>query len=111
MIAYPATNSLIITDAVPNIRKMESLIRSLDVPASEGKGKINVYYLKHANSEDFAKVMSALVSAAPGPAGGRCAAGRARDHPRGAGHDHFGQGHQLADRRRVARATTRRSRT
>ncbi len=70
MIAYPATNSIIITDATPNVRKMESLIRSLDMPASEGKGKINVYYLKHANSEEFAKVMASLVSKLPAPAPG-----------------------------------------
>jgi general secretion pathway protein D len=67
MIAYPATNSVIITDATPNIRKMESLIRALDLPASEGKGKINVYYLKNANSEEFAKVLSTLVSRMPTP--------------------------------------------
>ncbi len=67
LIPYPATSSLIITDSVPNIRKMESIIRLLDVTAPEGKGKINVYYLKHANSEDFAKVMSALVARLPGP--------------------------------------------
>ncbi len=71
LISYPATNSLIITDSVHNIKKMESLIRALDIPAPEGKGKINVYYLKNANSEDFAKVMSALVSRLPAqPAGG-----------------------------------------
>jgi general secretion pathway protein D len=70
LIPYAATSSLIITDSVSNIRKMESLIRLLDVPVSEGKGKINVYYLKHANAEDFAKVMSALVSRLPAtPAG------------------------------------------
>jgi general secretion pathway protein D len=67
LIAYPATSSLIITDSVHNIKKMESLIRLLDVPAPEGKGKINVYYLKHANAEDFAKVMSALVARLPVP--------------------------------------------
>jgi general secretion pathway protein D len=71
LIPYPATSSLIITDSVSNIRKMESLIRLLDVTAPEGKGKINVYYLKHANAEDFAKVMSALVARMPiPPAGG-----------------------------------------
>ena len=78
MIAYPATNSLIVTDATPNVRKMESLIRSLDMPASEGKGKINVYYLRHANSEDFAKVMAALVSRLPAAPPRRGAARRAR---------------------------------
>jgi general secretion pathway protein D len=67
LIAYPATNSLIITDAVYNIKKIESLIHALDVPAPEGKGKINVYYLKNANAEDFAKVMSALVARLPVP--------------------------------------------
>ncbi|HUJ18076.1 MAG TPA: secretin N-terminal domain-containing protein [Nitrospirota bacterium] len=76
LIAYPATNSLIITDATPNVRKMESLIASLDIPVSEGRGKINVYYLKNANSEDFAKVLSALVSRLPvPPAGGIPTAG------------------------------------
>ena len=70
LIPYAATNSLIITDSVSNIRKVESLIRLLDVPLPEGKGRINVYYLKNANAEDFAKVMSALVSRLPAPAAG-----------------------------------------
>lgn len=70
LIAYPATSSLIITDSVYNIKKIESLIHALDIPAPEGKGKINVYYLKNANSEDFAKVMSALVSRLPVPPAG-----------------------------------------
>jgi general secretion pathway protein D len=70
LIAYPATNSLIVTDSVHNIRKIESLIRALDVPAPEGKGKINVYPLRHANAEDIAKVMSSLVSRLPVPPAG-----------------------------------------
>jgi general secretion pathway protein D len=74
LIAYPATNSLIITDSIYNIKKMESLVHALDVPAPEGRGKINVYYLKHANAEDFAKVMSALVSHLPVPPAGGAAA-------------------------------------
>jgi general secretion pathway protein D len=76
LIAYPSTSSLIITDSVYNIKKIESLIRALDIPAPEGKGKINVYYLKNANSEDIAKVMSALVARLPvPPAGGAQPAG------------------------------------
>ncbi len=70
LIAYPATNSLIITDAVSAIRKIERLIAALDVPTPTGKGKINVYYLKHASSEDIAKVMQALVSRLPVPPAG-----------------------------------------
>lgn len=78
IIAYAPTNSLIMTDSVSNIRKIESLIRVLDVPAPEGKGKINVYYLRHANAEDIAKIMQALVSRLPSPqAGGAQAAGPA----------------------------------
>jgi len=71
LIAYPATSSLIITDSVSAIRKIEQLIAALDVVTPSGKGKINVYYLKHASAEDIAKVMQALVSrlAVP-PAGG-----------------------------------------
>jgi general secretion pathway protein D len=70
LIAYPATNSLIITDSVHNIRKIESLLRALDVAAPEGKGKINVYYLKYANAEDTAKVISALLARVPAAHGG-----------------------------------------
>jgi len=73
MIAYPASNSVIITDSVHNIRKMESLISALDIQAPEGKGKINVYYLRNANAEDFAKVMSALVARLPVPPAGGAA--------------------------------------
>lgn len=65
LIAYPATNSLIITDSVSNIRKIESLVRALDVAAPEGKGKINVFYLKNGNAEEIAKVLSSLVSRLP----------------------------------------------
>ncbi len=67
LIAYAPTNSIIITDSVSNIRKIESLIHAMDVAATEGKGKINVYYLKHANAEEIAKGMAALVSRLPVP--------------------------------------------
>jgi general secretion pathway protein D len=74
IISYPPTNSLIITDAVSNIRKIESLINAMDVAAPEGKGKINVYYLKNASAEDIAKLMQALVSRLPVPPAGAAAA-------------------------------------
>ncbi len=73
LIAYPATNSLIITDSVSAIRKIEKLVAAMDVPTPTGKGKINVYYLKHASSEDIAKVMQALVSRLPVPPAGGAA--------------------------------------
>jgi len=74
LIAYPATNSLIITDSVSAIRKIEKLIAALDVQIPTGKGKINVYYLKNAGAEDIAKVMQALVSRLPAPPAGGAAA-------------------------------------
>ncbi len=75
LIAYQATNSLIITDSVSAIRKIEKLVQALDVATPSGKGRINVYYLKYANAEDIAKVMQALVSRMPiPPAGGAPAA-------------------------------------
>ncbi len=67
LIPYPPTNSVIITDSVSNIKKMESLIHAMDVAAPEGKGKINVYYLRNANAEEIAKLMQALVSRLPVP--------------------------------------------
>jgi general secretion pathway protein D len=70
IIAYPTTNSIIITDSVSNIRRIESLLHVMDVAAPEGKGKINVYYLKNANSEDMGKLMQALVSRLPVPPAG-----------------------------------------
>jgi len=70
LIAYPNTNSIIITDSVYNIKKIESLVHAIDVAAPEGKGKINVYYLKNANAEDISKLLSALVARLPVPPAG-----------------------------------------
>ncbi len=67
LIAYPNTNSIIITDSVYNIKKIEVLIHAMDIPAPEGRGKINVYSLKNANAEDIAKLLSALVARLPVP--------------------------------------------
>ena len=73
LIANPATNSIIVTDSVMVIRKIEKLIQALDLPAPSGKGKINVYYLKNASAEDIAKVMQSLVSRLPVPPAGAAA--------------------------------------
>ncbi len=77
LIAYPATNALIVTDSVSTIRKIETLVQAMDMPAPSGKGKINVFYLKYANAEDIAKVMQALVSRLPVPQPGAPPAGPA----------------------------------
>lgn len=67
LIAYPNTNSIIITDSVHNIKKIESLIHAMDVAAPEGRGKINVYNLKNANADEISKLLSALVARMPAP--------------------------------------------
>ncbi len=104
LIAYPTTNSVIITDSVSNIRKIESLIHAMDVAAPEGKGKINVYYLRNASSEDIAKLMQALVSRLPvPPAGGAAAPAGPSTILEGSRHHHVGQGDQFAHHRRLAR--------
>ena len=73
LIAYPNTNSIIITDSVYNIKKIESLIHAMDVVAPEGRGKINVYNLKNANAEDLSKLLSALLARMPVPQTGGAA--------------------------------------
>ena len=73
LIAYSNTNSIIVTDSVYNIKKIESLVRAIDVPAPEGKGKINVFNLRNANAEDLSKLMTALVSRLPVPPAGGAA--------------------------------------
>jgi general secretion pathway protein D len=70
VIPYAPTSSIILTDSVPNIRRIESLVHAIDVPAPEGKGRINVYYLKNANAEEIAKLMQALVARLPVPPAG-----------------------------------------
>jgi general secretion pathway protein D len=67
LLAYPATNSLIITDSVMSIKKIEKLVEAMDVAVPTGKGRINVYPLKNAGAEDIAKVMQSLVSRMPAP--------------------------------------------
>jgi type II secretory pathway component GspD/PulD (secretin) len=69
LISYAATNSIIVTDPVHNIRKIESLIEALDVPAQEGKGKISVYSLRNADAEDISKELTSLFAQLPATTG------------------------------------------
>ena len=56
------------------------LLKKIDIPASAGSGKINVYYLENADAEEVSKVLASLsekragAAGAPAPApGGRAA--------------------------------------
>lgn len=54
------TNALIILAARSTLDEMRALIRRLDVPV-EGQGRIQVYYLKHANAEELADTLNSLL--------------------------------------------------
>jgi hypothetical protein len=96
------TNIMIVIAGQDMMPDIEVLISKLDIPTPENTGKINVYYLENAESEEVAKVLSALTD----PAGSRGAGPDDQgDHHRGARgrrEDHGGQGHQLPHHHRLA---------
>ena len=76
------TNSLIVLAARAQIEEVRNLARKLDVPVAGG-GRVHVYYLQHADSEELAQTLSSLISGAPaaptgGAAGAAAAAGGAQ---------------------------------
>jgi general secretion pathway protein D len=70
------TNALILLAARTVLDEMRSLIRKLDVPV-EGGGRIQVYYLRHADAEELAETLNSLLGGTPRATGGSDAAGRA----------------------------------
>jgi len=63
------TNSLIVMAARAQLGDIRDLVRKLDVPVVGG-GRIHVYYLKHADSEELSKTLTGLVSGRSGAAAG-----------------------------------------
>jgi len=59
IIADSRTNSLIVIATPSVIIAAEDLIAKLDIPTPEGRGQIHVYYLKHADAEEIAQVLTA----------------------------------------------------
>lgn len=59
IIADSRTNSLIVIATPSVIMAAEDLIAKLDIPTPEGRGQIHVYYLKHADAEEIAQVLTA----------------------------------------------------
>jgi general secretion pathway protein D len=57
------TNSLIVLAARTQLEEVRRLVRKLDVPVSGG-GRIHVYYLQHADAEELAQTLSAMLSGA-----------------------------------------------
>ncbi|AMR76281.1 type II secretion system secretin GspD [Cupriavidus nantongensis] len=70
--AYPANNTLVITDYADNLRRIARIIAAVDAPAS---GEVELVPLKHALASDTATVLQRLLDpAAAGAAGGGGAA-------------------------------------
>src|SRR4051812_46401145 len=68
---YAPTNTLVITDLASNIRRMEDVVKSLDVPM--GGEKIWVIKLHTVSATDMASMLSSIFNVANGgaaPAGG-----------------------------------------
>jgi general secretion pathway protein D len=63
------TNSLIVLASRTRIDDIRRLVVKLDVPVSGG-GRIHVYYLKYADSDDMADTLNSMLSGAPKIGGG-----------------------------------------
>ncbi|MEM5431673.1 type II secretion system secretin GspD [Cupriavidus oxalaticus] len=71
--AYPANNTLVITDYADNLRRLARIIAAIDAPAS---GEVELIPLRHALASDTAQVLQKLLDpAAAGAAGGGGAPG------------------------------------
>lgn len=71
------TNSLIVLAPKTQLEEVRRLVRKLDIEVSGG-GRIHVYYLQHADAEELAQTLSAMISGRPAtPAGGAAAGGGA----------------------------------
>ena len=67
----PRTNSLIVHAGQALQDDVADLLKKIDIPASAGSGRINVYYLENADAEEVSKVLSTLSkerTAGPTPA-------------------------------------------
>jgi general secretion pathway protein D len=64
IIPVERTNSIVLVANADDTATLKKVIRDLDVPAPVGKGKINVYYLRNADSEEMAKVLTDITSKA-----------------------------------------------
>jgi general secretion pathway protein D len=62
IVADERTNSLIIAATEHDTLRVKELLRLLDKEIPRGEGDIHVYYLQNANSEEMAKVLTALPS-------------------------------------------------
>ncbi len=77
----PRTNSVIVYAGQEMQDDVADLLKKIDVPASAGSGRINVYYLENADAEEVSKVLSSLSKEHAGPGTAPTAAPGARNAP------------------------------
>ena len=65
----PRTNSVIVYAGQEMQDDVADLLKKIDVPASAGSGKINVYYLENADAEEVSKVLASLSKKRTGTTG------------------------------------------
>ncbi len=58
------TNSIVLVANAEDTANIKRVIRDLDIVAPVGKGKINVYYLRNADAEEMAKVLTDITAKA-----------------------------------------------
>jgi general secretion pathway protein D len=69
------TNSLVMLASRSTLEEIRDFIRRIDVPV-EGGGRIQVYYLKHADAEELADTLNSLLGGAAELGGGGGVAGQ-----------------------------------
>ncbi len=62
IIADERTNSLIVLATKNDYDNIVDLVRKLDVPSPEGKGRVNIYYLQNAVAEETVAVLNEFIS-------------------------------------------------
>ena len=71
MVADERTNTLVLLASELETQRIKRLIAMIDKETPRGKGKINVYYCKHATAEELAKVLQEVPTQDTGTAKGK----------------------------------------
>ncbi|HSH68915.1 MAG TPA: type II secretion system secretin GspD [Deferrisomatales bacterium] len=64
IIADSRTNSLVVISDPDTMAEVKTMVLALDVEMPSGSGKINVYYLKYADAENVASVLTSISKSA-----------------------------------------------
>lgn len=64
IIADSRTNALVVISDPATMEEVKTMVAALDVEIPSGSGKINVYYLKYADAENVASVLTAISQSA-----------------------------------------------